>query len=160
MLWIGYMYTINLVYHLSFLFWTDIWWDQLPLLLPKCFLNHVFHDQHLTPFSLRKFLCGKHRHCKFLCFQMTFHSFSFFNNVVLMLDTHLWRTGYFCCHFCGWKISCTCFFLEVNMYWPFHICIIYKVNTGPIRGFYMNLFEGIFSKIILLISLFPRNCFL
>ena len=83
MLWIGYVYTTNLVYHLSFLFWTDIWWDQLPLLLPKCFLNHIFHNQHLAPFSLRKFLCGKPRHFKSLCFQMTFHSFSF--SVMLFL---------------------------------------------------------------------------
>ena len=34
MLWIGYVYATNLVYHLLFLFFADLWWYQLLLLLP------------------------------------------------------------------------------------------------------------------------------
>ena len=48
MLSIGYVYTSYLVYHLLFLFCTDLWRDQLPLLLLRSFLNHIFHNQHLA----------------------------------------------------------------------------------------------------------------
>ena len=48
MLWIGYVYITNLVYHFPFLFCIDLRWDQFPLLLPRCFLDHIFHDQHVA----------------------------------------------------------------------------------------------------------------
>ena len=48
MLSIGYVCTTNLVYHLLCLFCADLSWDQLPLLLLRFFLNHIFHDQHLA----------------------------------------------------------------------------------------------------------------
>ena len=48
MLSISYVYTSYLVYHLLFLFCTDLWRDQLPLLLLRSFLNHIFHNQHLA----------------------------------------------------------------------------------------------------------------
>ena len=70
-------------------------------------------------FSLQKFLSGKPLIFNACVSKLLCKVFSFLSNLAITLDRYWWRTGLFCYHFCRWEIFCTCFFLDVNKYWPF-----------------------------------------